>query len=127
MPRRTAPEEVLRENKDRGAVGDNHNVASPESQKQLRALSERIMNLLDQRDAVNGDLREVFNEAKDSGFETKILRKAIAKKRKIDKDKAAYESEEEQIAAYFAALYQPELPFEPESPVVRLAAAGLND
>lgn len=124
MARKTASEAQLKE--ERGRIGDNHNINSPESQKQLRALSERIMNLLDQRDAVNADLREVFNEAKDSGFHSPTLRKAIAKKRKIDKDKAAYESEEEQIAAYFAALYQPDLPFEREPITVRLAAAGLD-
>lgn len=123
MPRRTAPEAQL--NEERGK-GDNHNIYSPESQKLLRSLSDRIMVLLDQRDTVNGDIRVVFNEAKDAGFETKILRRAIAKKRKIDKDEAAFRSEEEQIELYFSTLWQPDLPFEPESPVVRLRAADLD-
>lgn len=124
MPRRTAPEAQL--NAEKSRIGDNHDIHSGESQKLLRSLSSRIMNILDQRDVVNADLRTVFNEAKDAGFETKILRKAIAKRRKIEKDEAAFRSEEEQIALYFASIWQPDLPFEPESPTVRLAAANLD-
>lgn len=123
MARKTAPEAQLKEERGKG---DNHDVQSPESRKLLRSLSERIMNLLDQRDATNADIKEVFKEVADAGFHGPTLRKAIARKRKIDKDEAAYRNEEEQIELYFASVWQPELPFEPESPKVRLVSADLD-
>ena len=124
MPRKTAPEAQL--NEERARVGDNHDIQSPESRKLLRSLSERIMNLLDQRDAVNDDIKVVFKEVSDAGFHGPTLRKAIAKRRKLDKDAGAYNAEQEQIELYFATVWQPDLPFEPETPIVRLAAAGLE-
>lgn len=124
MARKTAPEAQL--NEERARVGDNHDIQSPESRKLLRSLSDRIMNLLDQRDAVNADIKVVFKEVSDAGFHGPTLRKAISKKRKIDKDAAAYNAEQEQIELYFATVWQPELPFEPESPKVRLVSADLD-
>ena len=124
MARKNAAEAQL--NDERAKIGDNHNIHSPESRKQLKALTERIMRLWDQRDEINADMKEVFKEVGEAGFHGPTLRKAIARKRKIDKDEAAYRSEEENIAAYFAALWQPDLPFEPITAEVRLARAGLD-
>lgn len=105
--RKTAPQQVL-DDQPQATAGDN--VFGPAGQDQLRALTSRIMNLLDDRDAVNEDIREVFNEAKDSGFDTKVLRKAIAKKRAIEKDPAGYKSNEEMLDLYFATVHQVDLP-----------------
>jgi uncharacterized protein (UPF0335 family) len=42
---------------------------------------ERISNLHDDRDAVNGDIREVYAEAKEAGFNVTILREIVREKR----------------------------------------------
>jgi uncharacterized protein (UPF0335 family) len=76
-------------------------VLSGQAAGQLKSLAERAMNLLENRDAVNADLKEVFNEAKEAGFETKILRKAVAEERK---DQLALKSEQDQIAMYRMAI-----------------------
>jgi uncharacterized protein (UPF0335 family) len=82
-------------------MDDEPGVLSGQAAGQLKALAERAMNLLNDRDAVNEDLREVFHEAKEAGFETKILRKAIAEERK---DQLALKSEQDQIAMYRVAI-----------------------
>lgn len=57
----------------------NHGIAAD----RLRALIERIERLNEEKAALTGDIREVFAEAKGSGFDTKIMRKVIAV-RKLD-------------------------------------------
>jgi uncharacterized protein (UPF0335 family) len=86
---------------ERGA-GDN--VLGPAGQEQLRALQDRVMNLLDDRDDVNADISEVYAEAREGGFDVKTLRKAIAKRRAINKDPAAARAAEELLDLYFDAL-----------------------
>jgi len=98
-------------------VGDNSGVLGIAGQEQLRSLEHRIMSLLEERDELNEDIAEVFKEAKDSGFDTKILRKAIARKRAMNKDAAGFAAAEELLTLYFATLYQPDLPgFVPLNP-----------
>jgi uncharacterized protein (UPF0335 family) len=86
--------------KPRG-VGDNSGILSGDAQKQLQSLSKRIVQLLEERDIVNEDIKEVFNEAKDSGFDTKILRKAIARQRA---DSVKLKAEEDMIDMYLVAI-----------------------
>jgi uncharacterized protein (UPF0335 family) len=100
---------------ERGKAGDNF--LGPAGAEHLRALESRIMSLLDQRDEINADIKEVFAEAGDSGFHSPTLRKAIARKRAMDKDLEAFRAAEEQLDLYFSTLYQAELPgFEPLNP-----------
>lgn len=73
--------------------------------KQLGGLSKRIVALLEERDNVNASIAEVFNEAKEAGFETKILRKAI---KRIRADQDNLKAEEELTDAYVHAI-QPDL------------------
>lgn len=86
--------------KPRG-VGDNSGMLSADARTQLQALSKRIVQLLEERDIVNEDIKEVFNEAKDCGFDTKILRKAIARQRA---DAAKLKAEEDMIDMYLLAI-----------------------
>ncbi len=51
----------------------------------LRSLVERIERLEDEKQALAGDIREIFAEAKGAGFDTKIMRQVI-KLRKMEKD-----------------------------------------
>jgi uncharacterized protein (UPF0335 family) len=47
----------------------------------LRGYVDRIVNLHQDRDAVNGDIREVYGEAKDAGFNVTILRGMVKENR----------------------------------------------
>ncbi|RUW56725.1 DUF2312 domain-containing protein [Mesorhizobium sp. M8A.F.Ca.ET.021.01.1.1] len=55
---------------------------------QLRALIERIERLTEDKQAISDDIKDVFAEAKGTGFDTKAMRKLIAR-RKLDKDERA--------------------------------------
>ena len=57
---------------------DNDSVA----QDQLKSFVRRIEALEDEIHALNGDKSEVYKEAKGNGFDTKVLRKVIADRRK---------------------------------------------
>ena len=52
---------------------------------QLRSFIERIEKLTEEKDATQADIKDVFAEAKGSGFDTKIMRQII-KLRKMDKN-----------------------------------------
>lgn len=59
--------------------------ASPDSvaQDQIKAFIERIERLREEKDAITGDIREVYAEAKGNGFDTKVLRE-IVRIRRLD-------------------------------------------
>ncbi len=50
---------------------------------QLRSYIERIERLEEEKQALMGDIREVYAEAKSSGFEPKIMRRLV-RLRKMD-------------------------------------------
>ncbi|WP_099864708.1 DUF2312 domain-containing protein [Pararhizobium haloflavum] len=54
----------------------------------LRAFVERIERLEEEKKAIADDIKEVYSEAKGTGFDTKALRKVIAL-RKLDPDERA--------------------------------------
>ncbi|RWM90045.1 MAG: DUF2312 domain-containing protein [Mesorhizobium sp.] len=60
---------------------------------QLRAFIERIERLEEEKKTISDDIKEVFAEAKSTGFDTKAMRKIIAR-RKLD---AAERQEEDTI------------------------------
>ena len=66
----------------------------------LRGLVDRIERLNEDKAAVTSDLKEVYGEAKSSGFDTKSLRKVI---RIRSQDKAARAEEQALIDSYLAA------------------------
>ena len=49
----------------------------------LKSFIERIERLEEERAATSGDIREVYAEAKSSGYDTKVMRQ-IVKLRKMD-------------------------------------------
>jgi uncharacterized protein (UPF0335 family) len=51
--------------------------------KKLASFVERIERLNGEKEALTADIKEVFEEAKGNGFDTKIMRKVIAL-RKLD-------------------------------------------
>lgn len=52
---------------------------------QLRSFIERIERLEEEKRSLASDIKEVYDEAKGNGFDTKIMRQ-IVKERRMDKD-----------------------------------------
>jgi uncharacterized protein (UPF0335 family) len=68
---------------------------------QLRAFIERIERLEEEKQTIADDIKEVFAEAKGTGFDTKAIR-TILRLRK--KDAAERQEEEAILDLYMAAL-----------------------
>jgi len=83
---------------------DAHMVA----RDQLLSYIERIERLEEEKKTIADDIKDVYGEAKATGFDSKILKKVIAI-RKQDKDERA--EEEAVLDAYLVALgmRQPDL------------------
>lgn len=77
------------------------------AQDQLKSLVERIERLEEEKASIADDIKEVYAEAKSHGFDTKILRKVIALRKK---ESAEREEEEALLSLYLRALQMP-LPF----------------
>ncbi len=68
---------------------------------QLRALIERIERLEEEKKTIADDIKEVFAEAKGTGFDTKAMRTIIRLRKK---DQAERQEEESILDLYKAAL-----------------------
>ncbi|MBX9739833.1 MAG: DUF2312 domain-containing protein [Beijerinckiaceae bacterium] len=67
----------------------------------LRAFLERIERLEEEKRAIADDIKEVYAEAKGTGYDVKIMRKIVSIRR-MDRDKRR--EEEEILELYLAAL-----------------------
>ena len=67
----------------------------------LKSFIERIERLEEEKAAIAGDIREVYSEAKSTGFETKIMRQVIRLRKK---DIAERQEEEAILDLYMHAL-----------------------
>ena len=68
---------------------------------QLKSFIERIERLEEEKAGIAGDIREIFAEAKGSGFDTKAMRKIIALRKK---DFSERQEEEAILDLYMQAL-----------------------
>jgi len=68
---------------------------------QLRAFIERIERLEEEKQTIADDIKDVFAEAKGTGFDTKAMRSIIRLRKK---DQAEREEEESILDLYKAAL-----------------------
>lgn len=68
---------------------------------QLKALVERIERLEEEKKAIAADIKEVYAEAKGTGFDVKILRKVISLRKKEPEERM---EEEALLDVYLAAL-----------------------
>jgi uncharacterized protein (UPF0335 family) len=68
---------------------------------QLKSFIDRIERLNEEREALGADIREVFAEAKGTGFDTKIMRQVI-RMRKLDK--ADFQEQEAILDLYLTAM-----------------------
>ena len=71
------------------------------AREQLKSIIERIERLEEEKQAIAGDIRDVYAEAKANGYDAKTLRKVV-RLRKQDSDQR--EEEEAMLALYLHAL-----------------------
>ena len=76
---------------------DVHGVA----RDQLRAFIERIERLEEEKKTIADDIKDVYAEAKGTGFDTAILKRVIALRKKDDQERM---EEEAILDTYLAAL-----------------------
>jgi uncharacterized protein (UPF0335 family) len=69
--------------------------------EQLRSLIERIERLEEEKKDVREQIKEVFSEAKGSGFDTRIMRQLIRLRKLRDTDRS---EQEELLEVYKAAI-----------------------
>jgi len=67
----------------------------------LKAFIERIEHLEEEKRTISDDIKEVYAEAKGSGYDIKIVRKIISLRRQ---DKEKRREEEEILGLYLSAL-----------------------
>lgn len=69
--------------------GKNHPTldADQDTRDQLKKLTDRVIELEDEKDHVAGQIKQVFAEAKAMGFDTKILRKVVRELKRSEADR----------------------------------------
>lgn len=68
---------------------------------QLKAIIERIERLEEEKQAIAGDIKEVYGEAKANGFDTKTLRQIVRIRKQ---DSAERQEQEALLDLYMHAL-----------------------
>ena len=81
------------------------NIRHNTGDNRLKSLADRIERLMDERDGIQSDIRDIYAEAKSAGYVPKVLRKAITRKR-MDQDKR---SEEDAILGLYEAALSPSM------------------
>lgn len=84
-------------------IGHNSQTSGPDTpaaQGRLRALVERIERIEEVKQAALLDIKEIYAEAKGNGYDTKILRKVIALRKK---DKTKRDEEQALLDLYLSA------------------------
>lgn len=69
--------------------GKNHPTldADQDTRDQLKKFTDRVISLEDEKDHVTGQIKQVYNEAKALGFDTKILRKVVRELKRSEADR----------------------------------------
>jgi len=89
---------------DQSAPGAGHNSEAPKkdvSAHRLRSYIQRIERLEEEKKALGADIREVYGEAKSTGFDPKIMRKVVALRKM---DPADRQEQESLLGVYLAAV-----------------------
>jgi len=67
----------------------------------LKSFFERIEKLSDEKKNIQDDIKEVYNEAKNEGYDTKIMRKVIALRKMPENERQELE---QLIETYMSAI-----------------------
>ncbi len=86
---------------DDASFDGGSDVLTATAQGRLRTIIERLERLEEDKQAVMTDMKEVFAEAKGEGYDVKILRKVLRKRKQ---DKAKRQEEEAIEDLYMSAL-----------------------
>lgn len=92
--------------RQRGQIGDNNPPEATDegtaiAAGQLRSFIERVERLMEEKQTIADDIKEVFAEAKGTGFDTKTMRTLI---RLRNMDQAERQEAEAMLDLYKAAL-----------------------
>lgn len=79
----------------RAVIGDNG--IGSEAGKKVKAYVERVERLEEEKKALADDIKDVYAEAKAEGFDTKIMRKVVARRRM---DKAQRDEQDALLELY---------------------------
>lgn len=83
-------------------IGHNSaNLDATPTDDRLRLLIERVERMEEEKAAISADIKDVYAEAKGTGYDPKIMRKVI-QLRKMDPD--ARREQESLVETYMAAL-----------------------
>lgn len=74
--------------------------------KELKAFIDRILRLKEEQDAIGGDIRDIYGEAKGRGYDKTVMGKLVAYLRKIEKAGSQTVDEQESIFETYLASYQ---------------------
>lgn len=77
------------------------------AQKQLKSFIERIERLQEERKAIGGDIKDIFDEAKGVGFDVKIMRQVLAIRKKSQTE---YNEQQAILDQYMLALGMADTP-----------------
>ena len=72
-----------------------------ETKNQLMSFIERIERMEEEKAAVATDIKEIYAEAKTTGFETKIIRKIVSLRRKSKEER---QEEEALLETYMSSI-----------------------
>jgi uncharacterized protein (UPF0335 family) len=72
-----------------------------ETKNQLLSFIERIERMEEEKAAVATDIKEIYAEAKNNGFETKIIRKIVSLRRKSKEER---QEEEALLETYMSSI-----------------------
>lgn len=70
---------------------------------QLKAFIDRILRLKEEQDAIGGDIKEIYAEAKANGFDKTALGKVVAHVRALQKDREKVEEQDAMVALYLTS------------------------
>lgn len=95
-----------KDNQKKDARGSD---ASGVARDQLRAFVERIERLEEEKKTIADDIKDVYGEAKGTGFDTKVLRAVIARRKRDREEVMEFEAI---LDTYLQALGMIDLPRE---------------
>lgn len=76
--------------------------------KRIRSIADRVERINEQIADLNADKREIFAEARGTGYDVKALKAAIKIRQQKANDSAGFQEHEHLVELYLAALDKPE-------------------